>query len=285
MCTIALHHHVKFGAFGPTRFDVLSSDVGGSPRAIADHFALEIAPELRNIFVIRIQNRCAPGRQGGNQLVLGARDRRQGVKIFEVNRGYHSYHTNLGLSDFRQGRNFPGMRHSHFNDRYVVLRLQFQKHQWQAEVIVEIAFGLQHAVASSEQVGNRLFRRGLPSRSGNPNQRLAPNAAYGPRQRLQCNQGIVYREQTDLHGKPCNLILAHDSGNGSALQGLLDKIVAIETLALYREKQLTGLDRARVNRVAVRNLFQFTFTGCTQKLLDFGKRQLHAFWPAPAFAA
>ena len=52
-----------------------------------------------------------------------------------------------GCAIFAKRANLAGVRHAHLDDGDVVLGFQLQQHKRQAEMIVEVAFGLQHAVA------------------------------------------------------------------------------------------------------------------------------------------
>ena len=92
---------------------------------------------------------------------------------------HHGDYPDFRLRDFGQGRDFPGVRHPHLDDGHVVFRLEFQKHQGQAEVIVEIAFRFQNAITARQHVRNRFFGSGLAGRSRDANDRLSPNAPHG----------------------------------------------------------------------------------------------------------
>jgi hypothetical protein len=59
-----------------------------------------------------------------------------------------------------------------FNHRDVVLGLDFQQHEWQAEVIVEVPFRLMHFQPGGKNVGNGFLGRGFARRAGNPYQGL-----------------------------------------------------------------------------------------------------------------
>ena len=76
-----------------------------------------------------------------------------------------------------------------------MLRFEFQQHQRQSEMIVEIAFRFQHPETRRQHVRNRFLGGGLAGRSGDPDQRLSPQSAHRRAQRLQRDQRIVHRQQ------------------------------------------------------------------------------------------
>jgi len=61
---------------------------------------------------------------------------------------------------------------------------------------------------------------------------------------------------------------------------LLDKIVSVETLALYCKKQFSALYRARVDGVSLRKRTGVVVAGGGGKIGDSGKGQVHVVFPA-----
>ena len=83
------------------------------------------------------------------------------------------------------------MRHAHLDDSQIVLRLDFEQHQGKSEMIVEVAFGFQHAKSRRKHMGDGFFGRRFSRRSGDPDQRLPPQAPNCARQRLQAHQRVI----------------------------------------------------------------------------------------------
>ena len=53
---IALHQEVESGTEGAAGLNIFRTDVGGGDRAVEHNFSFEVAAELRDVFVIRIQD-------------------------------------------------------------------------------------------------------------------------------------------------------------------------------------------------------------------------------------
>ena len=129
--------------------------------SVMHHLAMKVAPELGDIFVIGIQDGSGAGVKLLDQLVFGAGDVGDGGKEFQVHRrdvGHHSY---VRVRQLGQRCDLAGMRHAELDDRDLVLRLQFQQLQWQAEMIVKIAFRLHHAEPRGENVSDSFLGRRL----------------------------------------------------------------------------------------------------------------------------
>ena len=132
--------HVELRSFRALRHDVLRPHFGCRLGAVSNHFSLVVAPELRNVFIVGIENRGPRRRKRFDQLVFRPRDSRQRIEKLQVHRRDVGHHPNFRLRNFRQRANLSRMRHPHLDHRQVVLRFQFQKHHRQPEMIVEVAF-------------------------------------------------------------------------------------------------------------------------------------------------
>ena len=137
----------------------------------------EVAPELRDVLIVRVEHGGSSGRKRLDELVLSASNAGQRIEELNVHRRHAGHHSGIGLSDLGQRLNFAQVRHPHLDDRHVVLRLKLQEHKRQAKVVVEVAFGLQHAVASRENVRDGFLRGRLTCRPGHADERLAPQPA------------------------------------------------------------------------------------------------------------
>ncbi len=156
-------HHVKLRSLRAAAVHILRPHVGCGSRPVGDHLALEVAAELRNVFVVGIEHSRSAGGQRLNQFVLRPRNSSDRIKKLQMHGSNVGDHANLGLRDFRQRANLARMRHPHFDDRDVMLRFQFQEHERQAEMIIEVAFGLEHAKARTAERA-----RWLPWSSSSP---------------------------------------------------------------------------------------------------------------------
>ena len=121
---------------------------GRSLRAIKHYFPFKVASELRDVLIVRVQDGCSSGGQGFDQFVLGPRNGAHGFEVLQVNRRHNRDHSDFRLRDLRQRCDLAGVRHAHFDHGYLMVRFQFEKHEGQPEMIVEIAFRLQYAEAA-----------------------------------------------------------------------------------------------------------------------------------------
>ena len=124
--------------------------------------AVEVAAELRNIFVVGVQHGDAAGVQRLDQLILGARDCGDGFEELQMNGRDHGHHAAIRLRQPGQRSNFARVRHPHLDDCDLVLGLQLQQLQRHAEVVVQIALRLQHMMARSQHVRDGFFGSGFP---------------------------------------------------------------------------------------------------------------------------
>jgi len=80
------------------------------------------------------------------------------------------------------------------------------------------------------------------------------------------------------------LVGAHDGRDGASFESSSNKVVTIETLALYGEEEFSGTDRAGIDRVALGDFV--ASRGRASMILggdifgDLGESQFHAEWSA-----
>ena len=91
----------------------------------------------------------------------------------------------VGRGDAGQGGDLAGVVHAHLDDGDLVLRLQAQQLQRQAEGVVEIALRLEHVELCAERGGDGFLGGGFAGRAGDGHDALAPLAAHMRGQRLQ----------------------------------------------------------------------------------------------------
>ena len=97
---------------------------------------------------------------------------------------------------------------------------------------------------------------------------------------MQAGQGVGDGKKTAWVCIALELVFTDHRGDSAFFKRLLDKIVAIHALALYREKQLSRLNRARVDRISLGNGIRIEPARGGEELGNAGKRELHTFFPA-----
>src|SRR6266545_3910576 len=263
-----VHNDIEGRALCPEGLDILGADVGGFAYAVQNDFPRKIATELRDVFVVGVENSGAAGREGRDQFVLGASDAGERIEIFEVNGRDDGDHSDFRLGDFCERRDFAGVRHAHLDNGHLLFRLQLKQHQGKAEMIVEVPLRLQYRVASRQHMGDGFLGSGFAGGARDTDYRLAPQAAHGPGQRLECGERVINGQQAGLYRETRQLIFADHRRDSATFQSLVDEVVTVEALALHREEKLAGLNGAGVNGVSPGHFPEFAFAGGAQKLFD-----------------
>src|SRR6266700_1638231 len=145
-------------------------------------------------------------------------------------------------------------------------------------MVVEVARAFHHTKASRQNLRQYLLSRGLSGRSGHCQQGLAPESPRRRAQGLQCGQRVIDKEQPrriGFHFSACLYYRCHST----LLQCGGNVIMAVVAFTFDGDEQVTGAERARVNRVPHGDqlLVHVSFGG--GKLDDSPQRQLHRFSP------
>ena len=249
------YDNVELRALGALGVNVSRTNVGANRGSILDDPAFEIAAEVRNVLIVGIEYGGATGGERFDELIFRAGNSGEGIEEFQMNRSYVRHHADIRLGDFGEGANFSGVRHSHLNDCQVVPGFELQQHQREAEMVVQIAFGLQDAELRGQHVGDGFFGGGLTGRTGDANQRLSPELADSRSEDLQGDQGIVDRKQSGIAAEAVPLIFADDGSDRVVFQRSRNEVVAVEALAFHREKERARGEGAGVDGVSVDQFF------------------------------
>ena len=153
--------HVELRALRPAGLNILSADIRGCASSVRDHLTLEVASELRDVFIVSVENGRPTVRKRFNQLVLRPGDAGERIEELQVYGSNVGDHADLWLRNLGQGANLTGVRHAHLDHGDVVFRFQLQQHEGQSEMIIEVAFGLEHSEPRAENMSDSLFGRGL----------------------------------------------------------------------------------------------------------------------------
>ena len=160
---LAIRHNFERRAKLTTRFNLSRRDVRRFVQSEGNDLSVKVAAELRDILIVSVQDRDTARVQRLDELVLGARDRRDGFKKLQVHRRDHGHDTAIRLRQPGERGDLAGMRHPHFEHCNFVLWLELQQLQRHAEMIIQIAFGFQHSMLGSQHVRDGFFGRGFAS--------------------------------------------------------------------------------------------------------------------------
>ena len=142
----------------PSGFDLFRANVGDRLESEDYYLAFEVAAELADVFVVRVEKGGATraGRASISSYLARAMPAMES-KYLEMHGSDVGNDSLIWQSDAGERSNFAGMRHSHLDHGEIVFRLQSQQAKWQTEMIVEISFGAMDAVFASKANGRRLL--------------------------------------------------------------------------------------------------------------------------------
>ncbi|MNB94719.1 hypothetical protein D3C75_418770 [compost metagenome] len=114
-----------------------------------------------------------------------------------------------------------------------MLRLEAQQGERHPHFIVEVAGGGQHLPLTAQDGGRHLLDRGLATTAGDGQHFRVDALAHQLAEATQSLEGIGHHQ---LRNGQRQLAL-HQQGRGPCLNGLVAKIVGVETLATQRDEQ------------------------------------------------
>ena len=228
------------------------------------HTEIEHAPRARRGFPHR-RIFATVGRIARIHRHAIGRQRGQHSGVFFSHR-FHADHEFLVLAlrvvDHRHGRlgnggqysRFARMVHAEFKHGQLMLRVQAEQRERQADVVVEIAGGRQAGVFTHglrEDRGDHLLDRGLAvaARHGDDGNRELAAPAGGKLAEPEARVGDSQHGHIgDIQGG--SRCARHQHGSSATRHHLGQEIVRIETLADQRDEQVARLDGAAVGRHA-----------------------------------
>ena len=114
----------------------------------------------------------------GDQFEFGAGDAGLALgKVLNVRRADVGDHAPVGRGDARQRGDFAGVVHAHFDDGELVLRLEAQQLQGQAEALLRLPWDLRTWNFAPERRGYGFLGGGFAGRAGDGHDAAAPLAA------------------------------------------------------------------------------------------------------------
>ncbi len=219
---------------------------------------MKIPPELGHVRIVAIKKGNPGGREALHQLILGAGNARHPIgKILRVGAADVGDDPPVRVSDARQGRDFAGVRHAHFDHRDFVLRLQFEQLQGHAKFVVEVSLGAEHMEPRAQNLSDRFLGGGFAGAAGDPDDALIPVPAHRGGQGLQRHQRIVHNQQgvgTRQLEKIRYLAARDNRGARASLKRSRDKGVRIIALPADGEEEIPRRKRAGVDGISCRRV-------------------------------
>ena len=185
----------------------------------------------------------------------------EGTKAFKVGHADVGDDATVSLHDATEVGNLAGMVGTRFNDGQLVLGAEAQEGFGHADVVVEVALGVEEAEFAAEDGGEKFLGGGLAVRTRHLEDGQGEFAAVAGCQLLHGRKDIVH-EYIAVAMHHCGIV---DHGIGTAtFEGLGCKLIAIKVAALEREKDAVGNQSAGVGShlgVRQKNLIKFIVLG------------------------
>ena len=152
----------------------------------------------------------------------------------------------IGLHDFAQLRDFARVIGASFDHGEIVFGAQTEQREGHTDMIVEVAFGVEHLEFLAEHRGNEFFGGGFAVGAGDLQHRGVEHTAVVGRQFLQYGKYVVDKKATRIFYSHFGIV--HHSVGATVGQGVECKGVAVELVAAQREEKTALGTVARVGR-------------------------------------
>src|SRR5262252_2505167 len=217
-------------------------------QSISHNFPGELAGHGPHSRIIIVEIRDARFDKTGQKLGLRFRnafDRIEKLEMHRIDVGDNAF---VGFGDRGQGTNLSLCRHPHFENSHRLRMLNTEQAKRQAEFIIEVSRRTQHLESPAENGGNHLLRCRLAGTPGYAYDGPAPLPSYETSEILQSFECGFDSHHLEFRGTTDSGVFYNGSGR-LFLDRLLDEIVAVETRSFYCEKQVSGIQGSRVDRV------------------------------------
>ena len=183
---------VKLTSPGWRGMHILNSEVRALTEAKGHNSPLETVRKPAHALVVMIQHGRSRRSQVLNQLVLGSRNRLEGVKELQVHGSDVGEDPHLRLRDLCEQGNLARRGHRQFQHRRLVVRFKRQQGQGQAVIVVQVPGRFVHPQAFTQDGRDHLLGGGLPRAPGNRYHPLSPFSPHRPGQMLQRLYGVPH---------------------------------------------------------------------------------------------
>jgi hypothetical protein len=200
--------------------------------------------------VVRVEHRHGVRAERRHEVTLLSRDLLAAAEELDVGGADVGDHAHRRPGDGGQARDLAAMVHAELHDDAVVAWIATQQRERKPELVVEIAGVLEARRRHAEDRGTHLLGRRLAVAAGDRDQRAVVARAVARRQRTERPRRVVGGEDGQI-GCECvgQCAAAFDEeARGAALDGPHQVVVGVEVRPADRHEQLSGPDRARVDR-------------------------------------
>src|SRR5260370_32758647 len=107
-----------------------------------NHLALEVATELADVVVLRVQHRHTAGMKSLNHLVFRTRDVSQRSEELEMHRRHTSHYSQIVVRERAKRVNLSRVIHPHLNHGEIMPALELKQLKRKSNMVVEISGAL-----------------------------------------------------------------------------------------------------------------------------------------------
>ncbi len=131
-------------------------------------------------------------------------------------------------------------------------RLAAQQGEREAELVVQVALGLETGTHHGQDRGAHLLRGGLAVAAGNRDHRSREGAAVTGGQAPQRSGGVIDRHDRAVRGNLWKLrLVPHEQSPCARVHSLLQELVGIKALSPNRDEEIAFTEAASVDGHAV----------------------------------
>ncbi len=188
--------------------------------------------------VVAVEDGDAVGGNPGEKLGFGAENPFDRAEALEVRASDVGDDRDTWAEQLRQQLDLAEVVGADLDDAHGLVTPALQNGQRHTDVVVEIALRSPHGTERFERSARQILRRGLAVRPGDGHHGGAMPRKRGARQLLQAFERLVDHETAHRQMRPTLPAVAGDENAACpVLDGRLDVVVRIETLAAKRDEQ------------------------------------------------
>ena len=200
--------------------------------------------------IVRVRNRGGGVAQRMEELTLGVRDALDGAASLEVHGGDVGHQPDVRIGPLREPRDLAEVVHPAFDGGVSVLLRQAQQREWNSNLVVEVAFGLQRGTRGREHLRDQLLRAGLSGGPGNADE-LEPGQLASPPggEIAQRTSGVGHGQERGARRLRLHLfdrVGGHQRARSAALHRLGDEVAAVEGRPAQRHEEPALYRRSRI---------------------------------------
>jgi hypothetical protein len=228
---------------------------------------------------VAIDDRRSSRLEAGEDFSLGVGDRLNRAEIFDMHRRDGRDECDMRPRHPHERRDLAGVIHADLDHRVTRRRREARQRQRHAPMIVVGRGGSVRLAARREREAQHLLDTRLADRAGHSDDFRLRARPRSNAEALHPAHRFVDGEDRAERRKRLGAVRADQRSSGAGFEGAGDMVVAVMDLALDRNEEIAGLERARVDRHAADRPGESSARRDAERVDEFG------FGPKRAHAA